>query len=88
MCIRDRPCSATESTSVVNSCLDQSFLEISVTSLDIYSTVLKPAFGSSFFINAFALDGAATAYCRDSGRLASNLNEKSPSKESLIINSL
>ena len=76
-----------ESTSVVNSCLDQLSLEISVTSLDIYSIVLKPAFGSSFFMNALALDGATIAYCRDSGRLASNEKENSPSKESFMMNS-
>ena len=54
----------------------------------MYSIVLKPALGSSFLMNALALDGAVTAYSSASGRLASNEKEKSPSKESLIINYL
>ena len=56
--------------------------------MDIYSTVLNPALGSSFFMNAFAFEGGATAKFSPSGRLALNLKEKSPSNESLIINSL
>ena len=42
----------------------------------MYSIVLKPALGSSFLMNALALDGAVTEYSSASGRLASNEKEK------------